>query len=161
MILSEAVEAVLKSHLKVGRIIWGALIWGQLIFLVIVFYLQGQREAALDESEANLLIALGAGLVGVGILAAVGMRVLRISILGKADTFKSACERLFRMLIIGMAILEGACVFCLVQILLGQRMDVMLGLVGLALLGQLSFWPMKDGWVRVWMESREVTGLKE
>ncbi|MCP4709016.1 MAG: hypothetical protein GY869_10350 [Planctomycetes bacterium] len=161
MILTEAEEAGMKGRLLTGRIIWLALMAGQLLFLVVALYVRQQREEAMAEEMVVVLMAVGAAMVGGGILAAVGIRIMRVGFVGKADDFGLGCQRMFTMMIIGMALLEGACFFCIVQILIGQRMDVMLGLVGLALAGQLSYWPTRDGWVRVWVESREGRGLRE
>jgi len=155
MILSEAEELGLKKRLRVSRILWGSMVAGELIFLVVAMSMRGQVEAVIHDRRAVLLLGMGAGAVGMGLLAAMGLRMMRARILGKVESFDMGCQTMFQMMVVGMALLEGASFFCVIQILLGQRVDVMLGLVVLALLGQLSYFPTREGWRRVWWESRE------
>jgi hypothetical protein len=162
--MDEPNDPITRGRMLTLRIIVFAQTLGLVIFAVVVFFMVQNRRAAPMATETFSLVAL-ALLAGLGTASvafphfALRQDLQRIARgewrppPGAASAYASDSAKLFavylRTLILGLALVEGAGIYCCVAYLLEGRQYV-LALIGVALVLLIARFPTESG-LRAWM----------
>jgi len=150
-----------KTKLLMMRFFWVFIVGGQIPFLGVAVYIWQTKAPSMKAEIANIMLILGVVIGALAFILAVVIRLKLPRILASAENLIVAYRRVFTIMIITLAVTEGASFFCIVQILIGQRPAIMLGMVGMLFLGQLLHFPAHDRLQEAHRRGRENLQMKE
>jgi hypothetical protein len=159
--VNQSEEDLQKTKMSMMRIIWAAIMGGQILFLGVAVYIMRTKSPSMKAEIANIMLITAAVMGAGAFIFSVFIRLKLPRILGSTENLTQAYQRAFTIMIITLALMEGVSFFCMVQILIGQRPAIMLGLVGLAFLGQLLHFPTRGRLAEAYRRGQEGRHMRE